>query len=113
MAWRPTELVPAPEGADELAAVAQGDHEFFCAHDPSSTNGRRRGGRRPRPARRGHGIGLATVSRLVRAHGGQAGIETTPEGGTEVWFELPDAGRDDPPDDPGTAGRDGWLPSGA
>lgn len=61
----------------------------------------------------GHGIGLATVSRLVRAHGGQAGIEATPEGGTEVWFELPDAGRDVPPDDPGTAGRDGWLASGA
>ncbi|KQT91478.1 hypothetical protein ASG49_10645 [Marmoricola sp. Leaf446] len=38
----------------------------------------------------GHGIGLATVSRLVRAHGGRAGIESVPEGGTEVWFELPD-----------------------
>lgn len=39
----------------------------------------------------GHGIGLATVSRLVRAHGGHTGIESVPEGGTEVWFELPDA----------------------
>lgn len=38
----------------------------------------------------GHGIGLATVSRLVRAHGGRTGIDPVPEGGTEVWFELPD-----------------------
>ncbi|ROR92275.1 sensor histidine kinase [Nocardioides aurantiacus] len=38
----------------------------------------------------GHGIGLATVSRLVRAHRGDVGIDAVPEGGTEVWFELPD-----------------------
>lgn len=69
----------------------------------------------------GHGIGLATVSRLVRAHGGRAGIESTPEGGTEVWFELPDHEPDRQPDHrPGrdrvtgdAAGREAWLPSGA
>lgn len=37
----------------------------------------------------GDGIGLATVKRVVEAHGGRVGIETPPEGGTTVWFELP------------------------
>lgn len=41
----------------------------------------------------GHGIGLATVWRLVRAHGGRTGIDPVPQGGTEVWFELPDPPR--------------------
>lgn len=38
----------------------------------------------------GHGIGLATVARIVAAHGGRAGVENNSGGGTEVWFELPD-----------------------
>ena len=37
----------------------------------------------------GSGIGLATVRRVVDAHGGTIGIEETPGGGTTVWFELP------------------------
>jgi signal transduction histidine kinase len=40
----------------------------------------------------GHGIGLATVARIISAHGGRAGVAATPEGGTEVWFELPARG---------------------
>ncbi|HSK32609.1 MAG TPA: HAMP domain-containing sensor histidine kinase, partial [Propionicimonas sp.] len=40
----------------------------------------------------GHGIGLATVSRIVSAHGGHFGAEEAPGGGSEIWFELPDAG---------------------
>ncbi|MCW2621312.1 MAG: hypothetical protein JWL64_914 [Frankiales bacterium] len=39
----------------------------------------------------GHGIGLATVARIVKAHGGSAGIEPAPGAGTEIWFELPRA----------------------
>ena len=38
----------------------------------------------------GPGIGLATVARILSAHGGQAGAVSTPEGGAEIWFELPD-----------------------
>jgi signal transduction histidine kinase len=38
----------------------------------------------------GHGIGLATVSRIIGAHGGRVGAEPVPGGGTEIWFEIPD-----------------------
>lgn len=37
----------------------------------------------------GHGIGLATVRRIVRAHGGRVGIDEAAGGGAAVWFELP------------------------
>ena len=37
----------------------------------------------------GSGIGLATVRRVVEAHGGRLGLEETPGGGTTAWFELP------------------------
>jgi signal transduction histidine kinase len=37
----------------------------------------------------GCGIGLATVRRVIDAHGGRIGLAETPGGGTTVWFELP------------------------
>jgi len=37
----------------------------------------------------GIGLGLATVDRLVRAHGGSVGVTAAPERGALVWFELP------------------------
>lgn len=37
----------------------------------------------------GLGLGLATVRRLVQAHGGRVGLEPTPGGGATFWFELP------------------------
>jgi signal transduction histidine kinase len=37
----------------------------------------------------GHGIGLATVSRIIGALDGQVGADAAPGGGTEVWFQLP------------------------
>ena len=37
----------------------------------------------------GHGIGLATVRRIIDAHRGRIGITETPGGGATVWIELP------------------------
>jgi signal transduction histidine kinase len=39
----------------------------------------------------GHGIGLATVARIVAAHGGRTGAVESPAGGAEIWFTLPPA----------------------
>ncbi len=38
----------------------------------------------------GHGIGLATVARIIASHGGRAGAESSRTGGAEIWFEIPD-----------------------
>lgn len=45
----------------------------------------------------GHGIGLATASRILRAHDGEMGMVSDGSSGTEVWFEL-----DTMPPAPGT-----------
>ncbi len=37
----------------------------------------------------GHGIGLATCARIVRARGGRIGVDQAPSGGAAFWFELP------------------------
>ncbi len=37
----------------------------------------------------GSGIGLATVRRVIDAHGGRIGLDETIGGGTTAWFELP------------------------
>jgi signal transduction histidine kinase/CheY-like chemotaxis protein len=36
----------------------------------------------------GSGLGLAIVRRLAAAHGGHAGVESPPEGGSRFWFEA-------------------------
>lgn len=38
----------------------------------------------------GLGIGLSTCQRIVAAHGGRMGIDTSPLGGASVWAILPD-----------------------
>lgn len=42
----------------------------------------------------GLGIGLSTCRRIVEAHGGRIGIETSPLGGASVWIVLPRADED-------------------
>jgi signal transduction histidine kinase len=37
----------------------------------------------------GVGLGLATVKRLVEAHGGAVGVESVPTRGCTFWFDLP------------------------
>jgi signal transduction histidine kinase len=37
----------------------------------------------------GFGLGLATVRKLVEAHGGEVSLESSPEGGCRFWFRLP------------------------
>lgn len=37
----------------------------------------------------GIGLGLATVDRLVRSHGGVVGVQSRPGSGATFWFELP------------------------
>jgi two-component system, OmpR family, sensor kinase len=42
-------------------------------------------------ARGGTGLGLAVVDAIARAHGGSAHARNRPEGGADVWIELPDS----------------------
>jgi signal transduction histidine kinase len=39
--------------------------------------------------RGGSGLGLSIVELVARAHGGSAGLRTTPAGGADVWISLP------------------------
>ena len=47
--------------------------------------------RAPNNDKPGLGLGLATVRRFVEAHGGQVGVDASPQRGCIFWFELPRA----------------------
>ncbi len=44
------------------------------------------------PARPSTGLGLALCHKLVKAMGGNIGVEPAPEGGARFWFEVPAPG---------------------
>lgn len=48
--------------------------------------------RGPHTKRPGIGLGLATVRRMLEAHGGTIGVRSRPGEGCTFWFELPSAG---------------------
>jgi len=47
----------------------------------------------------GAGLGLAIVAAVAHAHGGRAGLDARPGGGTLGWLELPQAAASDTPRD--------------
>jgi signal transduction histidine kinase len=49
--------------------------------------------RGPQESASGMGLGLATVKRLVKAHGGEITLRSTPGKGTTFCVDLPRAGR--------------------
>ncbi|HET6344297.1 MAG TPA: HAMP domain-containing sensor histidine kinase [Myxococcota bacterium] len=53
---------------------------------------------------KGIGLGLATVKKIVEAHGGQVGVDSRPGEGATFWFEVPSAA-DSPQEVAGAARR--------
>jgi signal transduction histidine kinase len=47
----------------------------------------------PGTTRQGSGLGLSIVRDIVRAHGGEVGVESAPLGGARFWFTIPTGGR--------------------
>jgi signal transduction histidine kinase len=65
--------------------------------------------RAPGVSQPGLGLGLATVKRLVIAHGGRLGVRNAPSGGAVFWFDLPRARERRPEARPPTEEREAPL----
>ena len=61
-----------------------------------------------RNAKDGIGLGLATVKRVVVAHGGRVGVESTPGAGCTFWVELPRVRLATEASDPVRKGASSW-----
>lgn len=70
------ELHVTDEGAGMPDAFVAQAFERFSRADPAGARG-------------GTGLGLAIVDAVARTHGGSAQVRNRPEGGADVWIELP------------------------
>jgi signal transduction histidine kinase len=43
----------------------------------------------PETIKQGSGLGLSIVEDIVRAHGGEVGVDASPLGGARFWFSIP------------------------
>lgn len=84
-------------GSVELAATVDDGRVRFSVRDKGPgfppellEHAFERFSRAGEPRSRGHaGLGLAIVDSVAKAHGGRAGAANRPQGGAEVWIELP------------------------
>ncbi len=61
----------------------------------------------------GSGLGLSIVELVARAHGGNAGLSSLPDGaGADVWLALPKARQSSRPPDPSAAAQSGAFTAG-
>lgn len=84
------------DGRVEVGFEAEGDTTRLFVDDsgagvPEEFRGRVFGKffRVPGTAKKGSGLGLSIVRDIVRAHGGDVGVETAPLGGARFWFTIP------------------------
>ena len=85
----------SPPGV-EIGGTLSGSHVRFWVRDNGQTLSAQERGRVFIPFTRlhqeraaGHGLGLATVQRIVSRLGGKVGVSAGPQGGNEFFFELP------------------------
>ena len=84
----------------ELGGTPEGSHVRFWVRDNGKTlspEDRKRVfvpfTRLQQERAAGHGLGLATVQRIVSKLGGRAGASAGPKGGNEFFFSLPAAAK--------------------
>jgi hypothetical protein len=98
-AWKYTRRTPAPR--IEFGFRREGDRTAFYVRDNGAGFDMNGAEQLFRPFQRLHsesqfegtGVGLATVERIIRRHGGRVWAEAAPGRGATFWFTLPEAPR--------------------